>query len=183
MTITFKPLEKSHFPLLLKWLESPPVKAWWDQDVHWTPELIEEKFSSYVQGFKPLARVDPVIEKPIHAFVMCIDDQEVGYIQYYNVYDFPREQGDEITGLPQSLASLDVFIGEEGWTARGIGPLLIEAFLKEHVFVEFDACFVDPDTVNERAIRAYEKAGFKKVKTIKDGTITWMIKIRHLYER
>jgi len=33
MNTTFQPLAISHFPLLLQWLETPHVKAWWDQDV------------------------------------------------------------------------------------------------------------------------------------------------------
>ena len=187
MNITFIPLKKSHFPLLLKWLESPHVKAWWDTDVKWTPERIQEKYRSrsYIQGYKRLVLSDRVIEKPMHAFVMCVDGREIGYIQYYNAYDFPREQGYEIEGLPESLASLDVFIGEEKWTRKGLGPLLINDFLKEHVFTQFEACFVDPDTANIGAIRAYEKAGFKKVKAVKEGTITWMVKEKpsESYER
>lgn len=55
MTITFEPLHESHFPLLLKWLETPHVKKWWpitpkldtsevgDQDVTYTMDLVREK--------------------------------------------------------------------------------------------------------------------------------------------
>lgn len=180
MMITFKPLQKSHFPLLLKWLEIPHVKAWWDQDIHWTPELIQEKYGSYVQGIKRLILPHQVIEKPMHAFVICVDEKEIGYIQYYNAYDFPREQGYEVKELPTSLASIDLFIGEKEWIHKGIGAILIDAFLKEHVSTQFETCFVDPDTANLAAIRAYEKAGFQKVKTIKEGTITWMLRIKSL---
>ena len=52
MNITFTSLTESHFPLLLKWLETTHVKLWWDQDVKWTPELIQEKYGSYVKGYK-----------------------------------------------------------------------------------------------------------------------------------
>src|SRR5258708_341808 len=98
MIITFKPLQKSHFSLLLKWLAMPYVKAWWDQEVHWTPELIQEKYDSYVEGVKCLTLPHQVIEKPLHAFIICVDEKEIGYIQYYSAYDFPREQGYEIKG-------------------------------------------------------------------------------------
>src|SRR3990167_1701181 len=121
MRITFTPLQESHFPLLLHWLETPHVKAWWDQDVQWTPELIKKRFETYVQGFKRLALPDRVIKKPMHAFIVCVNGQEIGYIQYYNAYDFPREQGYEIEGLPQSMASLDVLIGEEAVIGKGWG--------------------------------------------------------------
>jgi RimJ/RimL family protein N-acetyltransferase len=40
----------------------------------------------------------------------------------------------------------------------------------------YKACFVDPDTANIKAIRTYEKAGFKKIKMVKEGTIMWMVR-------
>ena len=52
--ITFKPLSKSHLDLLLKWLETFHVKAWWDQDVKWTMKLVEEKYGHYIKGNKKL---------------------------------------------------------------------------------------------------------------------------------
>lgn len=176
MTITFQPLQEPHFPLLLKWLETPHVKDWWDPDARWTLELIENKYRNYVKGFKRLELQDCVIEKPIHAFLICIDDNEVGYIQYYSAHDFPREQGYEIEGLSDSLAALDIFIGEEEYLGKGLGPRIIKKFLSEYVDPHYDACFVDPDTANIRAIRVYEKAGFNKIKTVKDGTVTWMVR-------
>ncbi len=42
MNITFVPLVKSHFLLLIKWLQTAHVRLWWDQDIKWTPELIEK---------------------------------------------------------------------------------------------------------------------------------------------
>lgn len=59
---------------------------------------------------------------------------------------------------------------------KGLGPLLLTQFLKEHIDPFYEACFVDPDTANVQAIRAYGKAGFKKVKTVNEGAITWMIR-------
>ncbi len=176
MTITFQPLQETHFFLLLKWLETPHVKLWWDAYAEWTLELIENKYRNYVKGFKRLEFKGCVIEKPTHAFLICIDDKEVGYIQYYNVYDFPCEQGDEIEGIPDSLAALDIFIGEDGFLGKGLGSRIIKQFLSEYVDPHYDACFVDPDTANIRAIRTYENAGFKKIKMVKDGRITWMLR-------
>ena len=68
MTITFIPLAESHFPLLLRWLEAPHVKAWWDQDVTWTLELVREKYGNYIKGNKRLKLNNQAIEKPTHAF-------------------------------------------------------------------------------------------------------------------
>jgi aminoglycoside 6'-N-acetyltransferase len=46
MIIEFTPLTEENLPLLLKWLETPHVKKWWDQNVKWTSELIQKKYSN-----------------------------------------------------------------------------------------------------------------------------------------
>ena len=172
MTFLFKPLQETHFPLLLKWLGTPHVKAWVDQDIRWTKALIKKKYRTYVQGYKALNN----IRKPIHAFIILLKDKEIGYIQFYNAYDFPREQGYKIEGLPQNMASIDLFIGKKDCIGKGLGPLIMTQFFKEHIDPFYEACFVDPDTKKISAIRAYEKAEFKKVKMVKDGAITWMVR-------
>lgn len=171
MNIIFTKLQEAHFPLLLKWLYMPHVRAWWDKDVDWTKELIEKKYIPYTKGYKILGES----KKPIHAFIIKVDNVPVGYIQYYNKYDFPPEQGYTTEGLPDSLAAIDFYIGEEQYLGKGIGSLVLKDFLNQHVFKKFNACFVDPDTANKAAIRTYEKAGFKVVKEIPELAITWML--------
>ena len=107
MKIIFKHLQRSHFPLLLKWLETPHVKAWWDPNLTWTPELIQEKYDSYVHGYK----LENNIHKNIYAFIIKIDNKPIGYIQTYNAYDFHKNL--YLNNLPKSLAAIDIFIGEK----------------------------------------------------------------------
>lgn len=171
MTLSFKPLQESHFPLLLKWLETPHVKTWWDTDVQWTPELIKEKFGTYVQGYK----VEQGIKKPFQAYIIYVDTQPVGYIQLYTAHDFARDYPASLETLPLSLAALDFFIGEQDYLGQGLAPVVLTQFLQEYVAHFYEACFVDPETTNIRAIRVYEKAGFKTVKTIKEEGVTWMV--------
>lgn len=176
MNITFEPLNESHFPLLLKWLEAPHVKSWWSRDVKWTPELIWEKYGTYVKGYKRFKLQEQMIEKPMHAYIICMNQKPIGYIQYYSAHDFPHEQGYETSDLPQSCAALDWYIGEPEFTGKGIGSKALEICLKLHVFKHFDHVFVDPDTANTFALRAYEKAGFKTIKKVNNGKITWMLR-------
>lgn len=171
--IHFEPLQESHFPLLLKWLETPHVKAWWDQNIHWTPELIAKLYAHYVKGYKRLTLPDRVVEKPMHAYIIIYNDYAIGYIQYYNKHDFPPEQGYSTADLPKSLAALDFYIADVEYLGKGLGGSSLKLFLHDYVFVEFDACFVDPDTDNTHGIRTYEKAGFKIFKS--DEKITYMI--------
>lgn len=156
MTITFASLHESHFPLLLKWLEAPHVKKWWDQDVTYTMELVKEKYSSYIKGYS----LKGGIQKPIQAFIIYSDQNPVGYIQYYNAYDFPRSK--PLLGLPTNLGAFDVFIGEEVVLKQGLGSRAISQFLKTHVS-QYSHIFADPDSNNIAAIKCYAKAGFTEI--------------------
>ena len=68
MDIHFAPLSETHFPLLLKWLEQPHVKAWWDRDISYTQALVEEKYTSYVDGYK----LENGEKKTISAFIIYV---------------------------------------------------------------------------------------------------------------
>ncbi|MBX9585946.1 MAG: GNAT family N-acetyltransferase [Gammaproteobacteria bacterium] len=168
MKISFVPLAESHFPLLLKWLEMPHVKKWWDQDVKWTLALIQEKYSDYVKGYK----LDNGISKPIKAYIICAEAKPIGYVQIYNVYDFAREE--PLTGLPSSLAGFDLLIGDEAYLKQGIGSQAIAQFIKEHG-ISYTHVFADPDSNNIAAIKAYEKAGFRKCKKQPSIDEVWML--------
>ena len=170
--IFFIPLQSTHFPLLLKWLEAPHLKTWWDQDIRWTPELIQEKYGTYTQGYK----AEKGIKKPLQAYIIYIANVPIGYIQFYNAYHFPRENGDLPEGLPKNLAALDFYIGDPDYVGKGIGSLILNKFLKDHIQGKFEACFVDPDPTNQWAIRAYEKAGFQFIFPSSQGDNRWMIK-------
>ena len=168
MTITFKPLNESHFPLLLKWLESPHVKKWWDQDVTYTMDLVHEKYNSYIKGYK----LEGGVQKPIQAFIIYSDQNPVGYIQIYNAYDFPISKS--LLGLPENLGAFDIFIGEAAALQQGLGPKAIVQLLKLHGN-QYSYIFADPDSNNFAAIKCYEKAGFKRVSEQQDTKEVWMI--------
>jgi RimJ/RimL family protein N-acetyltransferase len=169
MKITFVPLAESHFPLLLKWLETPHVKKWWDQDVAYTMDLVREKYSSYIKGYK---LVDGQ-QKPIQGFIIHNNQNPIGYIQIYNAYDFPRSK--TLSGLSANLGAFDIFIGEESALQQGLGSKAIVEFLKLHGN-QYSYIFADPDINNVVAVKCYERAGFKKVSEQADTGEVWMIK-------
>lgn len=169
MTITFEPLSESHFPLLLKWLESSHVKKWWDQDVTYTMDSVREKYRSYVGGYKKIEGK----KKPIHAYIINTKTAPVGYIQIYNAYDFPRSK--LLLDLPRNLAAFDIFIGEEKSLGKHLGSKAIIEFLKWHRG-GYSYLFADPDLSNRAAIQCYESAGFKRIAEHKDVGEVWMLK-------
>lgn len=170
--ISFMPLQADHFPLLLKWLEMPHIKAWWDHNLHWTPELIKEKYGSYIDGYK----VEKGVKKPLQAYIIYATGTPIGYIQLYNAYDFPRENGNLPEDLPKSLAALDFYIGEPAFIGKGLAPLILHKFFEDHVRDKYKVCFVDPNHSNRQAIRTYEKVGFQPLHHSSQGNDVWMLK-------
>ena len=170
MTLTFFPLSESHFPLLLKWLKAPHVKTWWDPHIQWTPKLIQEKYTPYVQGCK----LENDIQKQVAAFIICNDHVPIGYIQLYNAYDFPRDT--PLVDLPKSLAAFDMFIGEQKYLGRGLGSQALQIFLEKYCDGNYEAVFADPGVENIAAIKTYEKIGFEKIRINSETGVIWMIK-------
>lgn len=175
MNITFQHLKESHFPLMLKWLELPHIKKWWDQDIIYNLEKVYEKYAPYVHGYKNEGNVD----KPVFAYIINASEVPIGYIQLYNAYDFPR--GAKLEGLPENLGAFDIFIGEEEYLGKNIGSLSLQKFLHQHGN-NYSHIFVDPTRDNIAAIKSYEKAGFIRLEEQKYDNEVWMLRENILNE-
>lgn len=159
MTISFEPLNKSHFPLLLKWLELPQVKKWWDQDVLYTMDLVQEKFSRYIHQ----AAISKDLHRKIYAYIVCFGKEKIGYVQAYDARNFAQEDDLDLSSIGGSVAGIDLFIGETNYLYKGIGSLILNALEEQILAPHFNWCIIDPLSNNEPAIKAFEKAGFKKL--------------------
>lgn len=165
--ISFEPLTKADFPLLVKWLNENHVRAWYDGDKIWNEQSVEKKYLTYTERYKRLVIEENTIEKPIYPYIIRIDEVKVGYIQYYDSRSFPHEHGHDFDDLPQNTASLDMYIGEIDFLGKSLGPKIINLFLKDYVFKNYQYCLVDPDSSNLAAIKAYQKAGFSIISSNK----------------
>ena len=177
MKLSFEPLSDSDFSHLLTWLQAPHVKKWWDPAFNYTLELVEKKYSTYVDGYKQVGDES----NPIHAFIIHSDERPIGYIQYYNAYDFPSD-GYQLNNLPRSLAAIDMFIGDENYLGKGVGQRVMELFLDNHVFTKFDYAFVDPDSSNVAAIKTYGKMRFKACDDQVDRSVRLMTKPKKIFD-
>ena len=90
----------------------------------------------------------------------------IGYAQAYQLsgelfdeYDYPDDR--------HIVFAMDQFIGEPKYWSKGIGSSFLKmmaSHLKEKMAAE--RVLLDPHQDNKRAIRAYEKAGFKIIKSL-----------------
>jgi aminoglycoside 6'-N-acetyltransferase len=154
--IRFKILVKQDLPLLHKWQNEPHVKQWYDKDKNLTKfESVIIKYATYINE-----------AKPTQAYIIFYDEKPIGYIQTYRIEDYPDYA--KYLELSEEAAGIDLFIGDVNYIHKGSGVEIIKYFLKDFVFTQTDivSCVVGPEPKNTSAIRAYEKAGFKYLKTI-----------------
>lgn len=153
--ISFRQLHFDDVPMLHNWLNKPHVHEWYDKDKENTFEEVREKYEKKINK-----------EEPTDSYLVLYDNQPFGYIQTAKIKDWPAFES--VMGKDQSAASIDVFIGEVEYMGKGLGNQVIRKFLNDIVFKQPNIikCFIDPDPSNVRAIRSYEKVGFKYLKIV-----------------
>jgi len=151
--ITFRELIESDYKLLQKWLTADFVKKWCFKSINWTYDEIIKMFT-YIK------------ESKNDSFTVLCGKNKIGYIQkssskddseYFNLLQIDGNAAD--IGL--------MFIGEIDYIHKGLGSIIIKKFLKEIIFkdIGIDKCIICPEPKNSIAIKSYEKAGFKYIKT------------------
>jgi aminoglycoside 6'-N-acetyltransferase len=128
-------------PMLGVWLERPHVAEWWDDTDDKLAEIRDAMASLSTQPF--------IIE---------LDGRPIGYIQCYDPH---LEEDHPYRDQPKGSLGIDQFIGEPELVGIGHGSRLIAAFAENLFRRGVPRVIIDPDPRNGRAIRAYEKAGFR----------------------
>ena len=155
--ITFCPLTEGDLPLMHRWLATDQVAEWYPID-----DIPRPPLGLVRSHYLPMIRS----EQPTHPYIVMLAGAPIGFIQTYLIRDHPEYaqavQVDDVT------AGVDLFIGEPAALHRGLGPKILRRFLSAEVFGRLgaSACIIGPQPENAAAIRAYEKTGFKYLKTV-----------------
>ena len=151
--ISFRPLTRSYFPLLQKWLAAPHVAVWWNE--RFDLDSLEAKYGPRIDG-----------SDPVHVYLVQHHGVPIGWIQWYRWADFPEHALQ--LGADGEAAGIDLAIGEIGLTGHGVGPAVIREFGANYIFTNGDvgAIIADPSKSNLHSISAFKKAGFNIVKTV-----------------
>jgi len=155
--IAFRPFAWDDLMALFLWLGRPHVAKWYARP----PSSYAETVARY--GSRTEAG------QPVRAHVVLVDGAPVGYAQHYAVDAFP-DYAARLEAGP-GTAAMDLLIGEEAFLGRGIGSRAIHRYAEDVVFADpaFAACVGGPMEGHAAGIRAFEKAGFARWKTIDPG--------------
>jgi aminoglycoside 6'-N-acetyltransferase len=137
-------------PHLVKWLSDPQVLQYYEgRDRAHDLELVMKHFYED--------------RDEITQCIVMFEGKDIGYIQYYPIseeecdtYGYKDEDG--------VIFGMDQFIGETDFWNQGIGTTLITCMRDYITSLGVDIIVMDPQAWNHRALRCYEKCGFRKLK-------------------
>jgi aminoglycoside 6'-N-acetyltransferase len=153
----FRSMTAADLPMIKHWLALPHVREWWGDPA------------------EQYALVSGDLDEPaMDQFIVSVDGNDIGYIQCYDLTAWNSGFGQQ----PAGTRGIDLFIGEPGMIERGHGSGLMRAFVDDRLAQGLPRMVTDPDPENPRAIRAYEKAGFEKVRLVDtpDGIALLMVR-------
>jgi RimJ/RimL family protein N-acetyltransferase/predicted N-acetyltransferase YhbS len=165
--LDFRPLTREDIPLLYGWFNAPHARRWYGD----TREEVDEEYIPMAEG-----------EGPVRAFIVTLRGRPVGLFSWERFGDSPDFQ--RLYGVSDpDAANCDVILGEADIARQGLGSAAIRAFLERVIFADprITACIIDPHTENFIAIRAYEKAGFRYLRSVfedGDGASVDLLEIR-----
>ncbi len=153
----FRPMSAHDLTTVKRWLEAPHVSQWW----HDPAEQFE--LVSGDLGHPDMAQ-----------FIVAAGQREFAYLQCYNLNAWNTGFGPQ----PDGTRGLDQFIGESDMLGCGHGAAFVRAFTDQLIAAGTPRVVIDPDPANTRAIRAYEKAGFRgdRIVDTPDGPALLMIR-------
>ena len=154
--IAFRSLGIDDMQSLFLWLLKPHVAKWYS--------AAPGSFMEVVAKYGPRTQR----ESAVQAFVIVVDGKDVGYIQGYPLERFPDYAAR--IGAEGGAMGVDLFIGEEMFLGWGLGARAIRHFVSEIAFSkpEVPACIAGPLEGNTASIRAFERAGFRRWKSVEN---------------
>lgn len=149
--ISIRPVGHADLALIEQWMREPHWKEWWgeaDTELGHIRQMVEGRDST-------------------RPFIFMVDGKELGYIQYWFVGHHQNAnwltENPWLAALPPETIGVDLSIGPADMLAKGHGTRVLKRFVEDLRKDGFNEIIIDPDPNNQRAVLAYEKAGFRAI--------------------
>ena len=144
-------MTREDLPMLYAWLCRRHVAQWFDG----APDSLETVIDTY----------GPAIDGdiPQWCYIALIDGAPIGFIQAYSPAGW-HAAGWWLEVTDPNVRGVDQFLANEDQLNQGIGTAMTSAFV-DMLFADPAVSYIqtDPEPDNLRAIRCYEKSGFRIV--------------------
>lgn len=142
LSLRLAPVEPRDQPTIRRWLRDADVQAWWGNAA-----AAEAEIALALQSEGALTRM------------ILLGEESIGYAQALDAASLEPPQPQV---MQPGTYDCDLFIGAAAHRGRGFGQQALE-LLAQEVFATTLAlaCSIVVSVRNERAVRAYERAGFK----------------------
>lgn len=150
LDITFRKLSnnKEDYEKLYNWCKNEFVYEWFEQRILSYDEIVN-KYKTKLENKKQ------------NLYIVKSNNKDIGLVQIYKF-----EEDVKVSGLDKykNTYEYDLFIGEEEYLNKGIGKKIIDS-INDIIYKKYnaDSIILRPFKRNERAIKCYEKCGFKIV--------------------
>lgn len=156
--IAFRPVEREDYGTLRGWLNQPHMREWWgdpEEELGFIRDMVEGRDTT-------------------RPFLFMLDGRPIGYIQYWFIGHHQNEEWIKdnpwLTELPSDAVGVDVSVGDPALLSSGYGSAAVRAFVARLIGEGHRTIIIDPEPTNHRAIRAYEKAGFRTIPHLEGRT-------------
>ena len=157
-------MREEDLPMLHEWLNRPHIVEWWGNE----RASMDEVRAKYLPRVLAAERVTP--------YIALLDGRPFAYAQSYVVLGSGDGWWEEVTD--PGVRGIDQSIADETLLGQGLGTCLVQALVQRLLRdPAVTTVQTDPAPDNARAIRCYEKAGFRRVKDFvtPDGPAVYML--------
>ena len=149
--LTFFEDKSSNYKLLYNWCSQPYIYEWFEQR-QLTYEEIVSKYKNKLNSKKQ------------QLFFISYNKKPIGFVQIYN---YEGKNYKTLTNY-SIIIEYDIFIGDKNYLSKGIGTVAIR-IINDFIFNNKGDCIIlRPFKRNVRAIKCYEKNGFRVIDEYND---------------
>lgn len=168
-SISFRRMREDDIALFHEWLQRAHVVRWWAGDD--APPSLSETRAKY------LPRI--LESQGVHPYIALLGDHPIGWAQSYVAMNVGDGWWEEETD--PGVRGIDQFLCDAHALGQGLGTRMVMAFVRL-LFADPNVTRIqtDPSPENARAIRCYEKSGFRALKSVvtPDGPALLMVQDR-----
>jgi aminoglycoside 6'-N-acetyltransferase len=142
---------RADLPMLADWLATPHAVTWWGDPA------------------TQLALVAEDLDQPLmDQKIAELDARPFGYLQSYPAHAWP-DGAPHLADFPAGTIAVDCLVGPVDMVGLGHGSAMLRLYATQLLQQGAPDVVIDPDPGNERAVRAYRRAGFRDVARRADG--------------